>query len=82
MNEHLYIVRLWDGFDGEWMDVSKPLSKEKAEKLCGDKNASRMGSAAGKRTGSYSDIDYYKVFPAETRMQFSEGRSMTRGPGE
>lgn len=78
-DESLYVVRLWDGFDGEWMDVSKPLSRQKADKLCGDKNASRGGSAAGKRMGSYNDIDYYKVFSVATRMQFSEGRSMTRG---
>ncbi len=77
--EPLYVVRLWDGFDGEWMDVSGPLPQGEAVKLCGDRNAARPGSAAGKRAGCYNDIDYYKVFLAGTRMQFSEGRSMTRG---
>lgn len=73
----LFVVRLWDGFDGEWMDVSDPLPKAEATKLCGDKNEARIGSAAGKREGSYSDIDYYAVFPAATKMVFSEGRSQT-----
>ena len=68
----LYIVRLWDGFDNEWMDVSEPLPKDEAEKLAGDKNEARSGSAAGKREGSYNDIDYYKAFPADTTMIFSK----------
>lgn len=71
-NPDLYIVRLWDGFDGEWMDVSEPLPKEEAEKLAGDKNEARSGSATGKRDGSYSDVDYYRAFPADTKMIFSE----------
>lgn len=79
MTDFLYIVRLWDGFDGEWMDVSDPLPKDKADKLAGDKNEARLGSAAGKRTGGYNDIDYYAAFPVDTRMMFSEGRSQTRG---
>ncbi len=66
----LYVVRLWDGFDGEWMDVSELLTREEAARVCGDKNEARGGSAAGKRDGSYSDIDYYKVFPADTVMHF------------
>lgn len=77
--ETLYIVRLWDGFDGEWMDVSEPLPKADAEKLAGDKNESRTsGPGAGKREGGYGQIDYYRAFPADTRMVFSEGRSQTR----
>lgn len=79
MTDERYIVRLWDGFDGEWMDVSDPLPKTEAEKLCGDKNEARLGGAAGKREGNYNDIDYYAIFPADTKMRFSEGRSLTRG---
>lgn len=62
MNSTLYIVRLYDGFDDEWMDVSVPLPYDEAVELCKTKNRNRRGSA-GKETGSYSDIDYYKVFP-------------------
>jgi hypothetical protein len=78
MTTDLYIVRLWDGFDGEWMDVSEPMPKADAETLAGDKNAARGGSLAGKRSGSYSDIDYYAAFPADTRMKFADGNSQTR----
>lgn len=77
--ERLFIVRLWDGFDGEWMDVSGPLPHAEAEVLCGDKNAARGGGLHGKRRGDYADIDYYAVFPADSTMRFSEGRSLTRG---
>jgi hypothetical protein len=73
-----YVVRLWDGFDGEWMTVSDPMPRAEAEKLAGDKNEARVGSGAGNREGHYGEIDYYKAFPAHTVMQFSEGRSQTR----
>lgn len=76
----LYIVRLYDGWDGEWMDVTAPCKKDVADAICETNNAARGGSLAGKRTGSYSDGDYYAVFPADTKMMFSEGRSLTRGP--
>lgn len=71
----LYVVRLWDGFDGEWMDVSDPLPKEEAETLCKRKNKDNHG----REDGNYNDIDYYATFPADTKMYFSEGRSQTRG---
>lgn len=68
MNEQLYVVRLYDGFDNLWMDVSKPMPQSEAEKLAGDKNAARHGSGAGNRNGHYGEIDYYKAWPADTRM--------------
>lgn len=71
-DEALYVVRLWDGFDGQWMDVSKPMPRKQAEKLAGDKNEGRSGSGAGNRDGHYSEIDYYAIFPADTTMLFSE----------
>lgn len=77
-DDTLYVVRLWDGFDGEWMDVSGPLPKDEALKLAGDKNEARIGAGAGNRHGNYSEIDYYKAFPANTRMRFADGNSMTR----
>lgn len=75
----LYIVRLWDGFDGEWMDVSEPLPRDEADKLCAEKNVARIGPGAGSPIGGYHHIDYYRVFPADTRMVFSDGYSQTRG---
>lgn len=79
MIDQIWTVRLWDGFDGEWMDVSEPMTQVAADNLAGDKNAARGGSLEGKREGSYGDIDYYKAFPADTRMIFADGNSQTRG---
>lgn len=78
-DETLYVVRLWDGFDGEWMDVSEPLPKGEAEQLAGDKNEARIGSGAGNRHGNFNEIDYYKAFPSSTKMIFADGYSQTRG---
>jgi hypothetical protein len=77
-DEDQYVVRLWDGFDGEWMDVSGPLSRADADKLAGDRNQARIGAGAGNRHGNFDEIDYYAVFPASTRMRFADGNSMTR----
>lgn len=62
--DKLYIVRLYDMFDG-WIDVSSALTKEEAEKVlakCTDN---------GTRNTKYSDGDYYSIFPADTRMIFT-----------
>ena len=56
-----FVVRLYDMFDG-WIDVSGPLDKEDADKIW-NKNTSN-----GVRNTKYSDGDYYKIFPAETKM--------------
>lgn len=61
-----FVIRLWDGFDNEWMDVTKPLSPDEAMK---DWN---MRTDEGKRATKYSDIDYYAIHPATVRMVFSE----------
>ena len=64
MNEK-FVVRLWDGMDGYWIDVSEPISQEAANKLL----ATKTGN--GTRNTKYSDIDYYCIFPAGTKMIFS-----------
>lgn len=61
MKEELFILRLWDMFDG-WIDVSKPVSKDEADKLFNEETNN------GTRNTKYSDGDYYRVFPADTRM--------------
>lgn len=63
-----YVVRLYDGFDNEWMDVSEPVSKEEAEAIW------RKKTNGGRQKTSYGDIDYYAVYPADTVMKYSEGR--------
>lgn len=75
-----FIVRLWDGWDGEWMDVSEPLPYLEARELAGNNNAGRGGQLAGKREGNFNDGDYYAVFESDTKMVFSDGNSQTRGP--
>jgi hypothetical protein len=68
----LFVVRLWDGMDGEWMDVSGPVSKEEADKIWNEETKN------GTHAASYNDIDYYRVFPADTRMIYSGGNEMFR----
>ena len=60
-----YIVRLYDGFDNEWIDVSNPISKEQAKKIWNEYTKN------GTKNTSFDDIDYYKVFPADKIMLFS-----------
>ena len=61
----LYVVRLYDGFDNEWMDVSKALPWEGALAIWNEHTKD------GTRKTSYNDIDYYKIFPSNTRMRLS-----------
>lgn len=60
-SEDLFIVRLYDMFDG-WIDVSRPLPKAEADKVWNEKTGN------GKKNTSYGDGDYYRIFPADTRM--------------
>ena len=60
-----YIVRLYDGFDNLWIDVSEAVSKEEAEKIWNEKTNN------GTKNKCFNDIDYYKIFPADTKMLFS-----------
>lgn len=64
--DELFVVRLYDGFDHEWMDIGDPMSKAEAENLLAEK------TEGGKKSTSYADIDYYAIFPADTTMVFSE----------
>lgn len=59
-----FIVRLWDMMDG-WIDVHGPCSKEEAEKIWNEMTKN------GTRNTKYADGDYYKVFPANTRMIYT-----------
>jgi hypothetical protein len=60
-----FIVRLWDGFDGEWMDVTEPVGPEQAMHVWGER------TEQGTRCVSYSEIDYYAIFPSGVVMKFS-----------
>ena len=61
----LFVVRLFDGFDFVWMDVSDPVSKEEATRIWNEKTKN------GTEQIAFKEIDYYAVFPADTRMLFS-----------
>jgi hypothetical protein len=69
-----YVVRVWDGMDGCWTDCLGPVGHEEALRYWAER------TDAGTHHASYSEIDYYRIFPAGTRMQFdgSEGREMHR----
>ena len=65
--EKLFVVRLYDGFDHQWMDVSGPLPKAEADKVWNEKTKN------GTKKTRYGDIDYYAIYPADTRMIYSGG---------
>lgn len=62
-----YVVRLYDGFDKQWMDISSEVDKTEAERIWNEKTKN------GTRNISFDDIDYYKIFPASTEMLYSNG---------
>lgn len=66
MNEEKFLVRLYDGFDNEWMDVSEAVSRKEAEKILAEKTEN------GTKNTKFDDIDYYRIFPADTTMLYSE----------
>jgi len=63
----LFIVRLYDGMDNQWIDVSGPLPSDQANRVWLEKTVN------GTKNVSYDEIDYYKVFPADTKMLYSDG---------
>ena len=60
-----YIVRLYDGFDNEWMDISKAVSGKEAKSIWLERTND------GTKNTEYSDIDYYSIFPSHTKMLYS-----------
>ena len=61
---HKYVVRLYDGFDNEWMDVSEPVSFAEAQRIWNEHTKN------GTEKTKYGDIDYFKVFPEDTTMLY------------
>ena len=62
--EPLFVVRLWDMFDG-WMDITGAVSKEEATRVWNERTNN------GTQNTKYSDGDYYAIYPADTRMLFT-----------
>ena len=61
----MYIVRLYDRFDGYWIDVNKPALKQETIAIW-DKYTKN-----GMESSQYEDGDYYSIFPENSRMIFS-----------
>jgi hypothetical protein len=65
----LFIVRLWDTFDGYSIDVSSRVSKEEADALLNEKTKN------GTEYTKYDDGACYAIFPADTTMLWRPGHS-------
>ena len=63
--EELFIVRLYDGFDNIWIDVSEPVSRTEAEEIWNKETKN------GTKNTKFEDLDYYSIFPADTVMMYS-----------
>ena len=65
-----YVVRAWDGMDGCWTDCTGEVGRDEALRYWASH------TDVGTHHASYSEIDYYRIFPADTHMLYdgSEGR--------
>lgn len=63
----MFVIRLYDGFDNQWIDVCEPITREQADKKWADL------TEGGTKMSKFDDIDYYAVFPANTKMLYSDG---------
>ena len=70
-----FTVRIWDGMDGCWTDVVAGVDAEAALATWLQK------TAGGTRNVRFDEIDYYRIFPVDTRMVWDggPGREMFRG---
>ncbi len=57
-----FTVRVWDGMDGCWCDVVAGVDRETALRTWCERTVN------GTKSTSYNDIDYYRIFPADTKM--------------
>jgi len=70
-----FTLRVWDGMDGCWCDVVANVDLAFALRSWCERTEN------GTKATSYSDIDYYKIFPADTKMLWSSDFTM-RGDDE
>jgi hypothetical protein len=73
----LFVVRNFDTNDG-WLDVTGPLSKEAAQAEW------LKRTDGGTRWTKFEELSYFAIFPADTRMLYSEENvaRMRRESGE
>jgi len=60
----LYIVRVYDGFDNCWTDITGAIPWEEAVAVW------KQNTADGTKSTAYRDIDYFDIFPSDTVMRF------------
>ncbi len=69
-----YTLRVWDGMDGCWSDVlANATAADALAKWC-------SLTKDGTKQVSFNEIDYYRIFPANTRMLWdgTQGGEMFR----
>lgn len=70
--EGRYTVRVWDGMDGVWCDVVANVDLKTAlATWCEHTNN-------GTERTRFDEIDYYRIYPADTRMLYGSGFTMFR----
>lgn len=65
-----FVVRVWDGMDGCWTDCTTAISYDAALRYWAER------TDGGARYVSYSEIDYYAIFPGGTRMLWDGSEEM------
>lgn len=66
-----FVVRLYDGMDNRWVDMTEPVALEEAQRVY------NMETDFGRHHARFQDIDYYRIFPANTVMKYSaEGEAL------
>lgn len=72
----VFTLRVWDGMDGVWCDVVANVDLGFAlREWC-------KHTKDGTEHTKFDDIDYYKIFPADTKLMYSGGYMMFRGDEE
>lgn len=67
-----FVVRQWDGMDGCWCDCTGAVGATHALKVWLER------TEGGTKRVSFSQIDYYKIFPADTKMLYDGDNEMFR----
>jgi hypothetical protein len=62
----LYTVRLYDGFDNNWIDLKSRVDYEEARRVWNEE------TKGGTEKTRFDDIDYYDIFEADTKMLYSD----------
>jgi len=70
--EGRFVVRLYDGFDNRWIDITGPVTRAEADRVWSEK------TKGGTEKTTFNDIDYFRIFPADTRMLYRSGGPVDR----